>query len=102
MDPISQLGWRNRGNGVVGPAAQLVRDVFAAADVVHSDAMSEMHGSGYEEAALHVQMEATVDSSTSRHTKCSTSLAASVEVDQEGQPHTQYLNLLFWLHHLCV
>lgn len=41
MDPISQLGWRNRHRGLEGPAAQLMRDVMEAADVVHSDAMSE-------------------------------------------------------------
>ena len=45
MDPISQLGWRNRRGANEGPAEQLLRDVFEAADVVHSNAMSEVGGS---------------------------------------------------------
>lgn len=86
MDPISQLGWRNRRAGNVGPAAHLVRDIFAAADVVHSDAMSEMVGSGGEVGEPYVQTEATVDSSSSQSTERSMGPGASVEVDQEGEP----------------
>ena len=44
MDPRSQLGWGNTHVEVEGPAAQLVRDVFVAADAMHDDAMSHMGG----------------------------------------------------------
>lgn len=44
LDPVAQIGWGNRraeGNEV---GAQLVRDVFEAADEMHDNAMSEMEG----------------------------------------------------------
>jgi len=44
MDPISQLGWGHNQVEVEGPAAQLVRDVFVAADAMHDVAMSHMGG----------------------------------------------------------
>lgn len=44
MDPIAQLGWRNQRGQVEGPAAQLVRDVFVVANLMHKDAMSQMGG----------------------------------------------------------
>lgn len=44
MDPISQLGWGHKQVEVEGPAAQLVRDVFVAADAMHDVAMSHMGG----------------------------------------------------------
>lgn len=51
MDPVSQLGWRNRRGAGEGPAEELMRDVFAATDEVHSNAMTEMVGSRDTDAA---------------------------------------------------
>lgn len=98
MDPISQLGWRNRRSENVGPAAHLVRDIFAAADVVHLDAMSEMAGSGGEVGSHHVQTEATVDSSSSQSTERSMGPGASVEVEQDGEAllPLSHLHFLVW------
>ena len=80
MDPISQLGWRNRRRVIEGPSEQLLRDVFEAADVVHSDAMSEMVGSRNDDVCPD-----NVEATCSRgHTQMSPT--SSVEIDQEGGP----------------
>lgn len=94
MDPISQLGWRNRRGGVEGPAEQLMRDVMEAADVVHSDAMSErvasrnnddeLHHSRNNDDELHFNAEETSVGSMSRHKVSSMNPTGSVEVDQRG------------------
>lgn len=106
MDPLSQLGWRNRRAGVEGPAEQLMRDVFEAVDAVHSDAMLEMGGSSdtidnegaanVDNAAVHsmsssrnddegaVHVDAAVMESMSSPRAGYRSPTASVEVDQEG------------------
>ena len=44
LDPMSKIGWGNRGIVVNGGGAQLVRDVLLAADVMHEEAMSAMDG----------------------------------------------------------
>lgn len=44
MDPMAQIGWGNRSVQVNRGAAQPVRDVFVAADVMHEEAMSAMDG----------------------------------------------------------
>lgn len=80
MDPISQLGWRNRRGAIEGPGEQLLRDVFEAADVVHSDAMSEMVGSRNDDGCP-VNVEAT-----GSHGHTQRSPTASVEIDKEGEP----------------
>lgn len=85
MDPIRQLGWRNRRGTGEGPADQLMRDVFQAADQVHSDAMSRMGASRHREGSNSAPngMAAIVDS-MSRPTNACSSPAMSVEVDQDG------------------
>jgi hypothetical protein len=90
MDPISQLGWRNRRGGVEGPAEQLMRDVMEVADVVHSDAMCERAASRNteEEAQSNAEEEAQlnagerIDPSMSRRRGSSPSPTGSEEVDQ--------------------
>jgi hypothetical protein len=84
MDPISQLGWRNRRCGAEGPAEELMRDVLESADMVHSNAMSEMVASRNTDDDCPVSANGTVTASMSRHGGVSTSTAASVEVDLEG------------------
>ena len=44
MDPIAQNGWEHRRGHVAEVGADLVRDVFVAADAMHDAAMSEMDG----------------------------------------------------------
>ena len=44
MDPIFQLDLGNRCGEVEGVVAQLVKDVFVAANLVHEDVMSQMDG----------------------------------------------------------
>jgi hypothetical protein len=44
LDPIAQLGWRNRWAEVNAVGGDLVRDVFVAADEMHENAMSQMEG----------------------------------------------------------
>lgn len=44
LDPIAQLGWRNRRAEVNAVGGNLVRDVFVAADEMHENAMSQMEG----------------------------------------------------------
>jgi hypothetical protein len=85
MDPVSQLGWRNRRGAGEGPAEQLMRDVFAAADEVHSNAMTEMVGGRDTDAAPHNGNDRTPDvgSMSPSIAECR-GPASSVEVDQEG------------------
>lgn len=84
MDPISQLGWRNRRGSPEGPAEQLVRDVLESADVVHSNSMAEMVASRNNDNNRAMSAHDTTTASMSGHGGVSTSLAASVGVDQEG------------------
>lgn len=44
LDPMSRIGWGNRSVQVNGGAAEMVRDAFLAADVMHEEAMSAMDG----------------------------------------------------------
>lgn len=85
MDTISQLGWRNRRGEVVGPAEQLMRDVFEVADEVHEAAMSEMVGSVHSgESVVHVDEPGAVAGFMSDPSDVCKQPATSVEVDQEG------------------
>lgn len=87
MDPISQLGWRNRRLGVEGPASQLMRDVFDAADAIHSDAMSEMVASrDTDDDGSPVNAPQMGEASVSPIGNGSQSPTSSEEVDQEGEP----------------
>ena len=44
MDPVAQNGWAHRRGQATEVGANLVRDVFVAADTMHDAAMSEMDG----------------------------------------------------------
>jgi hypothetical protein len=86
MDPLRQLGWRNRRAGVEGPAEQLLRDVFDVADAVQSDAMSDSVGSRLdndEEGHVHIVLPG--DGSVSRPSDDYRRPTSSEEVDQEGE-----------------
>lgn len=84
MDPLWQLGWRNRRGGAEGPAKHLMRDVFEAADAVHSDAMSEMVASRTIEEDCPPNAIDNLLVSMSQRGGGSSSPTPSVEVDQEG------------------
>ena len=84
MDPASQLGWRNCRCGVEGPGEQLMRDVLEAADVLHSDAMSEMDANIHNIDERDANADAHGGGHMSRPTEGSRSPTTSVEVDQEG------------------
>ena len=85
MDPISQLGWRNRRGDPPGPAEQLLRDVFEAADDVHLAAMSEMVGSRHRNgSASPLSAVRAVDGCMSQPSNDVNGPASSEEVDQEG------------------
>lgn len=98
MDPISQLGWRNRRGGVEGPAEQLMRDVLEAADVVHSDAMSDMAASRDGDGDGALSPDETSAGSMWCRRGGSSSLAASVEVNQEGALYIISMALIL-IHH---
>ena len=85
MDPASQLGWRNRRGPIEGPGERLMRDIFEAADAVHSAAMSHMDGSrsGLNDES-HVGVDATPLGSVLRPGDGCGSPTTSVEVEQEG------------------
>ena len=90
MDPLLQLGWRNRRVGVEGPAEQLLRDVFDAADALHSDAMSDSVGSRRihdDEGPVHNLLPG--DESVSHRSDDCRSPTGSEEVDQEGGSSNQ-------------
>lgn len=44
LDPLEQIGFGNRRVGDTTAGGNLVRDILAAADAVHDNAMSEMDG----------------------------------------------------------
>ena len=89
MDPLSQLGWRNRRAVVEGPAEQLVRDILEAADAVHSDAMAEMVASTNGERPPNA--DEISPGHMASHRGRSESPPGSVEVEQEGEPHVGQL-----------
>ena len=85
MDPASQLGWRNRRGPVEGPGERLMRDIFEAADAVHSAAMSHMDGRRSDDNdESHVGVDATPLGSVLRTGDGCGSPTTSVEVEQEG------------------
>ena len=85
MDPVSQLGWGNRGMEVEGPTAMLVRDVFIAADVLHADAMSQMGGNTENGDESSDNMEGSMEEHRMQSTGSTTNTADSVQGGEEGQ-----------------
>ena len=63
MDPIAQLGWENRRGEVEGPATQLVRYVFVAANLMHEDAMSQTGGNNINGDECEVSFDAAIEES---------------------------------------
>ena len=53
MDPAARIGWGNRTAGTGAVGAQVLRDVFVAADELHDHAMSEMAGNSPMEEETH-------------------------------------------------
>ena len=85
MEPLSQMGWRNRRRAVEGPGEQLMRDIFEAANEVHSAAMSDMVGSRDDDhVEAHVGVDGTPLGSMLRPGDGCRSPTTSVEVEQEG------------------
>lgn len=84
MDPIAQLGWGNQGPGVEGPATHIVRDVLAAADVVHEDAMSEYGENNNRGGQYGGSLAVGTNDSASQHTECSPDAECSVDYDPQG------------------
>lgn len=85
MDLIAQLGWGNQRGEVEGPAAQLVRDVFVAANLLHKDAMSQIGGNSNIGGECGGSLGATVGDPTSSSTECSRDEWCNNDGDVEGQ-----------------
>lgn len=89
LDPIAQIGWVNRLAEADAVGADLVRDVFVAADEMHDHAMSEMGGNTQSEER---DWGGGVDggaASTSRRIDGSSQHSYSEEVEMEGMTTMQ-------------
>ena len=93
MDPIQQFGWRNRAPETFGVGANLVRDVFVAADEVHSNAMSVMDGNAEVNVARTSVGDGAGEGGTSPGTESSVHPSDSMEHAVEGE-HDQVLECL--------
>ena len=85
MDPIAQLGWGNRRGEVEGPTAQLVRNVFIAADLMHEDAMSQMGGNNNSGDECEVNFDVAAEESCLQSTERSPDAVGTVDADPQGQ-----------------
>ena len=85
MDPLTRLHWGSMVGVDRRGAAQMVRDVLLAADVVHEDAMSEMGGATQGEGERDNNMDLGRDAWTSSSVEGSQSLGATEEGDIEGE-----------------
>jgi hypothetical protein len=85
MDPIQQFGWRNRAQETFGVGANLVRDVFVAADEVHSNAMSVMDGNVEVHLARTPDGDGAGEGGTSPGTESSVHPCGSMEAAGEGE-----------------
>ena len=102
MDPISQLGWRHRRGEVQGPASQLVRDVFVAADLVHLDAMSDVGGDSPMDEHCPESGEAPADGTVNHSPRRNTYPGPGVEVDDEGEHWMYWMKAHDLLPKICV
>ena len=68
LDPLEQIGFGNRRREVTPVGATLLRDVFAAADKIHENAMSGMDGNTLmdEDTRMEGVVDGGGDASTSR------------------------------------
>jgi hypothetical protein len=87
LDPIAQIGWVNRLAEANAVGADLVRDVFVAADEMHDHAMSEMDGNTQSEEINWAGDVAGGEATTSSRTDGSNHPSDSEEVDMEGEMH---------------
>lgn len=85
MDPIATLGWGNRSGIVEGPAAQMVRDAFIAADLVHEDVMSQMGGNNSSGDECEVGVDVVGEEYDSQSPEGSNPAVAIVDGDSEGE-----------------
>ena len=85
LDPIAQLGWRNRSGGVNAVGADLLRDVFAAADEMHENAMSEVEGNTPMEEEDREERSGAGEASTSHGREGNMESVDSVELGLEGE-----------------
>ena len=106
LDPIARIGWVNRCAPTTAVGAQLVRDVFQAADAMHDNAMSEMDGNTTmeEETGGHGTGAADGGSSTPLGTEASVEHLQSMEVELEGESHTVWdaLYVVEVVHACCM
>ena len=85
MDPIQQCGWRNPAQATFEVGANLVRDVFVAADEVHSNAMSVMDGNAVVHLAGTSVGDGARERGTSPGTQSSVHPADSMDAAVEGE-----------------
>lgn len=85
MDPISQLGWGRRRGLVSGPGAELVADVFEAADMVHSEAMSQIGANSHSGDGGAGNMDASTGDNVSHFRERILNMGDSMESHDEGQ-----------------
>ena len=83
MDPIAQLGLGNRRVPARG-GEELVRDVFAAADALHDEAMSEMAGNTQDNDAISGNGHAAAVDVSPMSPEGSVAAGGSGDADMEG------------------
>lgn len=93
MDPIQQFGWRNRAQTTIEVGANLVRDVFVAADEVHSNAMSVMDGNAGVRLARTSSGDGGGKRGSSPGTESSVHPCDSVDLAAEGE-HDKFLECM--------
>lgn len=100
MDPIQQYGWANRAHETFEVGANLVRDVFVAADAVHSNAMSRMDGNAEENFASFHDGDGGGDGATSPGTESSVHPSDSQQAALEGE-HDERTDPMYWNIGFC-
>jgi hypothetical protein len=93
MDPIQQFGWGNRAQPTFEVGTNLVRDVFVAADEVHSNAMSVMDGNAEVNSARTPGGDGAGEGGTSPGTASSVHPGDSMEAAAEGE-HDQLMECM--------
>lgn len=85
MDPMAQIGWVHRIAEANAGGADVVRDVFVAADEMHDHAMSEMDGNTQSEEANWGVVDGGAEATSSQHTDGSAEHSDSEEAEMEGE-----------------
>lgn len=97
LDPKDQIGWGNRRGQVAEVGANLVRDVFTAADQLHENAMSEMDGNSEMGVECPSVGLGAYEQQTSPLGERCVDTVDRMEVELEGE-HTNYVRLLKCFH----